>query len=121
MRNADGQVGFISSGVVSLQAATPSIQQNSGQVVLGSADPEKRAAEKKREETQKAADDYDDCRVRPQNEYETKMNVPNTLTLTPIQAIQRLYFSKRLKQNFDAEVRSCRTQYESRLKTLEGE
>ena len=77
---------------------------------------EKQTADKKREEIQKAADDLEDCRTRAQNEYDTKMNLVGTLTLTPI---QRVYASTRLKQNLDAEVKNCRTQYESRLKALE--
>jgi hypothetical protein len=96
-------VGYISSAVVSIQPSAEKIQ--------------KAAAEKKREEMQRAADDLEDCRVRAQNEYETKMNLVGTLTLT---LIQRVYASSRLKQNVDAELKSCRAQYESRLRALEG-
>jgi hypothetical protein len=96
MRTANGQVGYISSALVFIRPS----------------------AEKKRDEIQRAADDLEDCRVRAQNEYDTKMNLVGTLTLTPI---QRVYASTRLKQNLDAELKSCRTQYESRLKALEAE
>jgi hypothetical protein len=41
-----------------------------------------------------------------------------TLTMPPV---QRVYASTRLKQNLDAELKSCRAQYESRLKSIEGE
>lgn len=109
MRTADGQVRYISSALVSLQPPADSEKQ---------AAAEKQTAEKKREEIQRAADDLEDCRVRAQNRYDTKMNLVGTLTLTPI---QRVYFSNRLKQNLDAELKSCRAQYESRLKAREGE
>jgi SH3-like domain-containing protein len=48
MRSADGQVGYISSAVVSLEPFAEKIQRAVG--------------EKKREEIQKAADDLEDCR-----------------------------------------------------------
>ncbi len=96
MRTADGQVGYISSAVVSIQPSP----------------------EKKRELMQSASDDFEDCRTRAENEYNTKTNLVGTLALTPI---QRVYASTRLKQNLDAELKSCRAQYESRLKALEAE
>jgi SH3-like domain-containing protein len=102
MRGADGQVGYISSAVVSFEPSAEKIQ--------------KEAADKKREELQRAADDLEDCRVHAQNEYDTKMNLVSTLTLTPI---QRVYAATRLKQNLDAELKRCRAQYESSLKALE--
>jgi hypothetical protein len=108
VRSSDGQIGYISSAVLSKEpSAEPEKQATDSQ----------RNADKKREEIQRAADDYDDCRTRAQNQYDTKMNVVNTLTLTPV---QRVYASSRLKQNFDAEVRNCRTRYESRLKIIEA-
>jgi len=96
MRSADGQTGYISSAVVSIQSSP----------------------EKKREQMQSAADDFEDCKVRAENEYSTKINVVGTLALTPI---QRVYVSNRLKQNLDAELKSCRAQYESRVRAIEAE
>lgn len=96
LRTADGQVGYISSAVVSIQPS-----------------PEKR-----RQQIQSAADDFDDCKVRAENEYNTKINLLGTLAVTPT---QRVYASTRLKQNLDAELRNCRGQYESRVKTIEAQ
>jgi hypothetical protein len=62
MRRADGQVGYISSAMVFVRPS----------------------AEKKREEMQKAADDLEDCRVRSQNEYATKMDAISTMALAPM-------------------------------------
>jgi|SRR5579863_1740436 len=78
MRTEDGRIGYISSAMVFIQLS----------------------AEQKRAEIQRVADDFEDCRVRSQNEYDTKINVAGTLTLTPA---QRVYASARLKQNLDAE------------------
>ena len=96
IRTTEGQTGYISSAVVSIQPSP----------------------EKKREELQSAADDLGDCRVRAENEYNTKMSAVGTLALTPI---QRVYASTRLKKNLDAELKICRTQYESRVKAIEAE
>ena len=81
-------------------------------------EPDKQIANKKRAEMQRASDDLDDCRTQAQNEYNTKMNAVNTLTLTPI---QRVYASTRLKQNYDYEVRACRSRYEARVQAIEAE
>jgi hypothetical protein len=78
---------------------------------------EKQTDEKKREEIQKLDNDLDDCRLRAQNEYEKKMNLASTLALTPV---QRVYASSRLKQNLDSELKTCRSQYQSRRNALEG-
>lgn len=104
MRSADGQVGYNSSAVVSFEPSAEKIQ--------------KAADDKKREEMQKAADDLEDCRVRSQNEYDTKMNAISTMALAPM---VRVAASGRLKQNLDAELRQCRSQYELRLKAIDGE
>jgi hypothetical protein len=104
MITADGQAGYISSAVVSLEPSAEKTQ--------------KAAADKKREEMQKAADDLEDCRVRYQNEYDTKMNAISTMALAPM---VRVAASGRLKQNLDAELRQCRSQYELRLKAIDGE
>jgi hypothetical protein len=104
IRTDDGQVGYISSSVVTKEKKQEDLQ--------------KETDEKKREDTQKAKDDLEDCRLRSQNEYETKMNAVGALTLTPL---QRVYASSRLKQNLDAELRVCRSQYELRLKTIQTE
>ena len=71
-----------------------------------------------RDETQKAADELEDCNVRAQNEYETKSNAIGTTALLPM---MRVYAQNRLKQNLDAELRACRSQYESLLKAVEAE
>jgi hypothetical protein len=60
--------------------------------------------------TQKANDNFEDCRVRAQNEYDTKINVISTMALAPI---TRVAASTRLKQNLDAELRECRSEYEN--------
>lgn len=65
--------------------------------------------EKRAESTQKGDDDLVDCKVQAQNEYDTKMNVIATMPLAPV---TRVAASSRLKQNLDAEVRECRSQYE---------
>jgi hypothetical protein len=104
MRTAEGQVGYISSAVVSLEPSAEKIQ--------------KAADDKKREEMQKAADDLEDCRVRSQNEYDTKMNAISTMALAPM---VRVAASGRLKQNLDAELRQCRSQYERRVRAIDGE
>lgn len=73
--------------------------------------------EKKQEPIQKAMDDLEDCRVRSQNEYEAKMNAIGTMALTPM---MRVVASNKLKKNLDAELRQCRSQYELRLKAIDG-
>ena len=95
IRTADGQAGYISSAVVSMQPS----------------------AEEKREQIQRAADDLEDCRTRAENEYNTKINLVGTLALTPI---QRVYASTKLKQNLDAQLKNCRMQYEAREKAIEA-
>jgi len=107
IRTADGQVGYIYFTLVSREQSGESAQERHPS-----------SESKKREDIQKASDDLEDCRVRAQNEYDTKLNLVGTLTLSPI---QRVYASTRLKQNLDAEIKSCRAQYESRLKALEAE
>jgi len=104
MRTTEGRVGYISSALVSFEASAEQIR--------------KAAADRKRDETQRAADELEDCNVRAQNEYETKSNAVGTMALSPI---TRVYAQNRLKQNLDAELRACRSQYESRLKTIEAE
>ena len=104
MRTADGQVGFISGS--------------------GHAVTERRGREANFGEEEAGGDSEGGRRLRrlvgpvAQNEYETKLNLVNTLTLTPL---QRVYAASRLKQNLDAELKVCRSQYESRLRMIEGE
>jgi hypothetical protein len=107
IRDENGQVGYISFAWVSKEKPKASTQ-------VAQPSPES----KKREETQKANDDLEDCRVRSQNEYDTKMSAANSLALSPY---VRVAASNKLKQNLDAELRECRTQYEMRLKAIEGE
>lgn len=76
---------------------------------------EKPTDEKKQESIQKAMDDREDCRTRSQNEYEAKMNAIGTMALAPA---TRVYASNKLKQNLDAELRQCRSQYELGLKAM---
>jgi uncharacterized protein YgiM (DUF1202 family) len=76
----------------------------------------KQADEKRRQAMQKANDDLEDCRTRAQNEYETKMNALGTLAISPM---MRVAAASKLKQNLDAELRACRAQYESRLKSIQ--
>lgn len=71
---------------------------------------------KKREDIQKAGDGLEDCRVRSQNEYDTKIGAISTMALAPM---MRVAASARLKQNLDAELRECRSQYELRLKAID--
>lgn len=104
MRTTEGRAGYISSALVSFEASAEQIR--------------KAAADRKRDETQRAADELEDCNVRAQNEYETKSNAIGTMALSPM---MRVYAQNRLKQNLDAELRACRSQYESRLKTIEAE
>lgn len=112
IRTEDGRVGYISWAILSVQAPAEPETQNVA------AETEKQIANKKRDEMQKAADDLEDCRTEAQNEYETKMNAVNTLTITPT---MRIYASTRLKQNYDAEVRTCRSQYEARMRAIDAE
>jgi len=107
IRTADGQVGYISFVLVSRERSAESTQE-------GHPSPES----KKREDTQKARDDLEDCRVSSQNEYDTKMNAIGTMALTPL---TRVAASRRLKENLDGELRVCRSQYELRLKAIDGE
>jgi hypothetical protein len=107
IRTADGQVGYISFVLVSRERSAESTQEG----YPGS-------ESKKREDARKASDDLEDCRVRSQNEYDAKINAINTMALTPM---VRVAASRRLKENLDGELRECRSQYESRLKAIDGE
>ena len=107
IRTADGQVGYISVVLVSRErSAEPTEEGYPG------------SESKKREDAQKASDDLEDCRVRSQNEYDAKINAINSLDLA---AMVRVAASRRLKENLDGELRECRSQYESRLKAIDGE
>ena len=106
IRTVDGQVGYISFVLISREQSESHAQEEHP-----SSEP------KKREDIQKASDDLEDCRVRSQNEYETKMNTIGTMVLAPM---VRVVASRRLKQNLDAELRACRSQYELRLKATEN-
>jgi hypothetical protein len=104
IRTIDGsRTGYISSTIIA---------------VLPFEEPPKQAVDPKREALQSASDQLEDCRVRAQNEYDTKMGSVNTLSLTPM---QKVYASTRLKQNYDAAVRNCRSQYEVRLRDIESQ
>jgi hypothetical protein len=103
MRAADGQVGYISRPMISVQKTT---------------EPKSKTLENKRMQIQKVNDDLDDCKSRAQSEYETKLNVVGTMTLTPV---QRVYASSKLKQNLDVRLKSCRSEYESRRTAIERE
>jgi len=107
---SDGRVGYISRSIVSIQAPESA--------KATSPESDTQAAAKQRDALQKAADDLEDCRTQAQNEYDTKMGAVNTLTVTPI---QRVYAASRLKQNYDVEVKSCRTRYEWRVKSIEAQ
>jgi len=78
----------------------------------------KQSDDRRRELVQKANDDFDDCKTRSQNEYDSKMNAIGTMALSPA---MRVYAANKLKQNLDAELRVCRSRYESRLKAIEEE
>ena len=104
---ADGQVGYISFALVSKERSAESTQEG-----------HPTSESKKREDTQKASDDFEDCRVRFQNEYDAKIDAINTMTLAPM---VRVAASRRLKENLDGELRECRSQYELRLKAIDGE
>jgi SH3-like domain-containing protein len=104
IRTAEGQVGYISSSLVSRD-------EPAGSKAAGT-------ASRKGEKLQKANDDLEDCRVGFQNDYETRMGVLNTMALGPT---VRLASASRLKQNLDAELRHCRSRYELRVKAIEGE
>jgi len=107
IRTADGQVGYIAFVLVSKdRSAEPTQEGYPGSV------------SKKREDAQRASDDFEDCRVRSQNEYDAKMNAINTMALAPM---VRVGASRRLKENLDGELRECRSQYELRLKAIDGE
>lgn len=107
IRTADGQVGYISFVLVSRERSAESTQEGHPS-----------SESKKREGTQKASDDLEDCRVRFQNEYDAKINAINTIALAPM---VRVAASRRLKENLDGELRECRSQYELRLKAIDGE
>jgi len=107
IRTAVGQVGYISFALVSRERSAESTQEG----YPGS-------ESKKREDAQKASDDLEDCRVKSQNEYDTKINAINTMALAPM---VRVAASRRLKENLDGELRECRSQYELRLKAIDGE
>ncbi len=107
IRTADGQVGYISFVLVSRERSEESAQERHPS-----------SESKKREDIQKANDDLEDCRVRFQNEYDTKINAINTMALAPMVRVAAV---GRLKQNLDAELRQCRSQYELRLKAIDGE
>ena len=107
IRTADGQVGYISVVLVSRERSAEPTQEG----YPGS-------ESKKREDAQKASDDLEDCRVRAQNEYDAKINTINTMALAPM---VRVGASRRLKENLDGELRECRSQYELRLKAIDGE
>jgi hypothetical protein len=104
MRASDGQVGYISFALVKYVEFAQQGHANS--------------ESKKREDTQKANDNLEDCRARSQNEYSTKMDALNTMALAPM---VRVAAASRLRQNLDAELRECRSQYESRIKAIGGE
>jgi hypothetical protein len=104
IRASDGQVGYISFALVKYVASDQQGHANS--------------ESKKREDTQKANDNLEDCRARSQNEYSTKMDALNTMALAPM---VRVAAASRLRQNLDAELRQCRSQYELRLKAIDGE
>ena len=107
IRTADGQVGYISVVLVSRERSAEPTQEG----YPGS-------ESKKREDAQKANDDFEDCRVRFQNEYDAKINAINTIALAPM---VRVAASRRLKENLDEELRECRSQYELRLKAIDRE
>lgn len=117
IRTADGRSGYMAWARLAMQADTGPETQPQTQNVNVSPD-EKQIAKKKHDEMQKASDDLEDCRTAAQNEYDTKMNMVNTMTITPV---QRVYASTRLKQNYDAEVRACRARYEVRVSAIEAE
>jgi hypothetical protein len=107
IRTADGRLGYIYFALVSREQSVEFTQE-------GHANSES----KKREDTQKANDNLEDCRARSQNEYSTKMDALNTMALAPM---VRVAAASRLRQNLDAELRQCRSQYESRLKAIDAE
>ena len=107
IRTADGQVGYISFVLVSRERPAESTQEGHPS-----------SESKKREDILKANDDLEDCRVKSQNEYDTKINAIGTLALTPM---MRVVASRQLKENLDAELRECRSQYELRLRAIDGE
>ena len=114
-RTKDGAEGYISIVFLSDSNGVPlSTEQSSESTKEGHPSSQS----EKQEKIQKATDDRDDCNLMAQNEYETKMNVLGTLALTPM---MRVAASNRLKQNLDAELRQCRTQYELRLKDINAE
>jgi len=107
IRTADGQAGYILFTLVSREQSSASTQGGHPS-----------SEQKKREDMQKANDDLEDCRVRSQNEYDTKMNAISTMALAPM---MRVAAAGRLKQNLDAELRQCRSEYEIRVKAIDEE
>lgn len=104
IRASDGQVGYISFALVKYVESAQQAHANS--------------ESKKREDSQKANDNLEDCRARSQNEYSTKIDALNTMALAPM---VRVAAASRLRQNLDAELRQCRSQYESHLKAIDRE
>lgn len=107
IRTADGQVGYVSFVLVSRERSAESTQEG-----------RPGSESKKREDTRKANDDLEDCRVRFQNEYDAKINAINTMALAPM---VRVAAFRRLKENLDGNLRECQSQYELRLKVIDGE
>lgn len=104
IRASDGQAGYISFALVKYLASDQQGHANS--------------ESQKREDMQKANDSLEDCRARSQNEYSTKMDALNTMALAPM---VRVAAASRLRQNLDAELRQCRSQFESRLRAIDAE
>jgi hypothetical protein len=107
IRTTDGRVGYISFVWVSREDPTPTPQE-----------VHRSTESKKREDTQKANDRLEDCRAGAQNEYETKTSAVSNLALSPA---VRVAAASKLRQNLDAELRECRSQYEMRLRAIDGE
>jgi len=107
IRTVNNQLGYISFGLVTAVRSEEASRQARSS-----------SEEKRHEDIQRAGDDFEDCKVRSQNEYDTKMSAIGTMALSPM---VRVAASRRLKENLDAEVRQCRSQYELRLKTIDGE
>jgi len=95
---------------------TPSAQPSTQPSSTPSDAAAKQADEKRRQAMQKANDDLEDCRTRAQNEFDTKTNVLGTMAISPM---MRVAAANKLKQNLDIEIRACRAQYESRLKSIQ--
>jgi hypothetical protein len=106
IRAAAGVVGYIPFALVSREQSVESTREG------------KPTSESTKRNIQKATDDLEDCRVRSQNQYDTKMQVLGTMALAPM---TRVAASGRLKQNLDTALRQCRSQYEFRLKTIDAQ